>query len=142
MNEEPRKNLSTVSDCPMSTKVTCHRADNGEPCDDASSDSLFEGVFHFTYCNTKLIFDDERTSIDYFGGELSVADDNILLSEAVHDNNLGPETCRKLGHVMKIDGDKGNFQASLDIEAWAGNKVLCRSSAIFRIIKPVEKLIE
>jgi hypothetical protein len=126
----------------MSTKVTCHRADNGEPCDDANTDGVFKGLFHFTYCNTKLLFDDDRSSIDYFGGELRVADDNILLSEAVDDNNLGPETCRKLGHVMDVNLGNSNFKASLDIEAWAGNEVLCRSSAIYRLVKPVEKLIE
>lgn len=132
----------TVTDCPMSTQITCQRVDNGKPCDDKNTGGVFRGIIHFTYCNTKLIFDDDRSSIDYFGGEASVVDDNILLSEPVHDNNLGPETCRKLGHVMDVNLGTGNFKASLEVEAWVGNKVLCRSSAIYRITNPVEQSIE
>lgn len=127
--------------CPVSTEVTCHRVDNGEPCDYTNTSDAFKGLFHFTYCNTLPKVGEHTSAIDYFVGEVSLKDDKILLNEAVHDISLGPETCRKLGHVMHINGNMGDFQASISIEALVENKVLCQSNATYRIAKELAKKI-
>lgn len=129
-----------VDSCPVSTHVKCTRIDDGEPCDQAKTNQdcgPFEGLFNFMYCNLKPKGDEMNSSgFDYIGGELKVTDEKEILLEPFHDHSLQPETCRALGHVKTVDSCANRFEASLEVEVWVDDKVVCTSSAIYKILKP------
>jgi len=135
-----KQKILAANSCNVSTQVKCTRIDNGEPCDQAKTNQdcgPFEGLFNFVYCNLNPKGDEmNNNGFDYIAGELKVTDVKEKLFEPVDDHSLQPETCRALGHVKTVDSCANRFEASLEVEVWADDEVVCTSSAMYKILKP------
>ena len=136
--------------CPLTSRISCERVDNGEACTRETSKhgkhspcETIEGLFHFSYCNLNQK-GSMRQHRELFTGEIQVNHENRSdpSKEPIHDINLRGETCRTIARVMQLDTCSDSFEASLEMEAWSNGDIVCSSHSTFRILQPISTLVQ
>ena len=136
--------------CPLTSRISCERVDNGEACTRETSKhgkhspcETIEGLFHFSYCNLNQK-GSMRQHRELFTGEIQVnhEDRSYPSKESIHDVSLRGETCRTIARVMKFDTCSDTFEASLEMQAWRNDDFVCSSHATFRILQPISTLVQ
>ena len=133
-------------DCYVTSNISCKIIADGRDCFEIipkpQSCETIEVLFKFSYCNTKNRVDESlETAFHYVGGEMNV-ENGKLLSEPIDDGTLDPETCRIVGHVSKIDSCLRHLEASMEVEAWEDDKIVCTSSDFYKFVKPMIREFE